>query len=165
MQPRGPQGAAPAGTNGRDGAGHHLARAAGGDAGSAGAQSSCWARPRAAPGTGRGTPRSPDRLSPVGFSPGAARVTRPRLLLPAGKELILARSPTDQSQSDLRQLTCARSQPMVPVGGTQRARAEKPALTVARDAPDSPYGASEEPKETAPPPPRSGGRSFLRSRV
>ena len=49
--------------------------------------------------------------------------------------------------------------------GTQGTREETPALTVARDAPESVYGASEEPKETAPPPARSPDAVFSGLRI
>lgn len=81
-------------------------------------------------------------LSTVDESPG-------RLLHPAARKPIFASSPAGQWQSNSRRLTGPIGQPLAPVGRTQRAGVEKPALTVAKDAPDSSYGASEEPKETA----------------
>lgn len=87
-------------------------------------------------------------LSTVDESPG-------RLLHPAARKPIFASSPAGQSRSNSRRLTGPIGQPLAPVGRTQRAGVEKPALTVAKDAPDSFYGASEEPKDTADRQPRT----------
>ena len=102
-------------------------------------------------------------LSSAGISPGACQGLPAKFASPAGKERILASGPSGQSQNDSCRLTGPTSQPRVLVGGTRRACAGKRALTVARDAPDSLYGASEEPKKTAPRPAGSDRHRFLGS--